>query len=94
MMPVKSITIILHLPLSKSLKNKRSIIKSIIQKVQNKYNVSISEIDNNEKWKSATIGISIISNKMSYIKKQLSDIIYFIENNYIDIEITKIEDYY
>ncbi|MCK4358669.1 MAG: DUF503 domain-containing protein [Candidatus Cloacimonetes bacterium] len=93
-MPVKSIIINLYLPLSRSLKSKRSIIKSIIQKVHNKYNVSISEINNNDKWKNATLGISIIANEMPYIEKQLSAIINFIENNYINIEITKIEDYY
>ncbi|MCK4339375.1 MAG: DUF503 domain-containing protein [Candidatus Cloacimonetes bacterium] len=93
-MPVKSITINLYLPLSKSLKNKRSVIKSIIQKAHNKFNVSISEIDNYDKWKNATIGISIIANEMPYIEKQLSEIINFIESNYIDIEIIKIEDYY
>lgn len=93
-MPVKSIIINLYLPLSKSLKNKRSIIKSIIQKAHNKFNVSISEIDNYDKWKNATIGISIIANEMPYIEKQLSEIINFIESDYIDIEIIKIEDYY
>jgi len=93
-MPVKSIIIELYLPLSKSLKNKRSIVKSITQRIHNKYNVSIAEINNNEKWKNATIGISIIANEMLYIERKLSDVIHFIEDTYMDVEITKIEDYY
>ena len=92
-MLVKAVIIDIYLPLANSLKNKRSIIKSIIQKVHNKYNVSIAEVEHNDKWKNATLGIAMIANEMSYLEKKFSDIINFIENNYPNIEISKIEDY-
>ena len=89
---VKSAIIDIYLPLAHSLKSKRNTVKSIIHKVHNKYNVSIAEVDHNEKWKNAALCLAMVSNEKLFLEKKFSEIIRFIERSYPDIEITKIEN--
>lgn len=76
---------------SKSLKNKRSVVKSIIQKTRNKYNVSISEIGDNDIINKSIIGISIVGNNYNLCNNILNSIINDMENQY-EIEINDIEE--
>ncbi|MBN2016649.1 MAG: DUF503 domain-containing protein [Candidatus Cloacimonetes bacterium] len=93
-MPVKSVIVNLYLPTSHSLKNKRSIVQSIIKKVRNHYNASIAEIDGLDKWQSAGIGISVLSNDLIIVEKTHHEIISFIENIYPEVQILGVQDYY
>jgi uncharacterized protein YlxP (DUF503 family) len=72
-------TINLYFPDSHSLKDKRSIIQSIKLRIRNKFNVSVSEINNHELWKNTTLGISCIGNEKSYLNDVLNEVIKFIE---------------
>ena len=92
-MSVKSVLVNLYLPTSHSLKEKRSIVKSIIKKPRNRYNASVAEISGLDKWQYAGIGISVISIDRIIIEKIHSNIINFIENNYTDIQIMGIQNY-
>ncbi|MBC8383789.1 MAG: DUF503 domain-containing protein [Candidatus Cloacimonetes bacterium] len=92
-MPVKSVLVNLYLPTSHSLKNKRSIVQSIIKKLKNRYNASVAEINGLDKWQYAGIGISVISNDPIIIDKIHKEIITFIETNYTDVQIMGIQDY-
>ncbi|RLC48198.1 MAG: DUF503 domain-containing protein [Candidatus Cloacimonadota bacterium] len=82
----------MYLPLSQSLKDKRSVIKSIITKIHNKFNVSISEIDNLNKCKYCTIGIALITNNNAYADNVFSKIEDFIDS-YQYIQIVSIQQY-
>jgi len=73
-------TIQLQLLANHSLKEKRRIIKSIKDKVKNKYNVSIAEIDSLDKWQLATLGIACVSNDSRFANSTLSNVIEFIDN--------------
>lgn len=76
---------------SKSLKDKRSVVKSIIQKIRNKYNVSVSEIGDNDIINKAIIGIGIVGNSYNLCNNILNSVIHDIENQY-EIEINDIEE--
>jgi len=56
----------LYLPSVGSLKNKRQILKSIIARVRNKFNVSISETDNNDLWQRASLSACIVTNDAGF----------------------------
>jgi len=73
--------ITLHIPNSHSLKYKRVILRSIITKVKNKFNVSIAEIDSLDLWQKATLGIACINTDSSQINKILSQVVNLIEKN-------------
>ncbi len=49
-----------------SLKEKRNILKSLIARLKNKFNISIAEIDDNDVLRKTTIGAAIVSNKSSF----------------------------
>ncbi len=71
----------LNLLESFSLKDKRSIIKSLIERIRHRFNVSISEIDLNDDWKRSIIGFSFVSNKRRHIDKTISSVLEFIEKD-------------
>ncbi len=79
-MVVGLLRIELFLPAASSLKDKRQIVKSIIGKVESKYNVSISEVGNHELWQRVTIGIAHVSEKGEQTMKVLDHIDRYIEN--------------
>jgi len=80
-MIIGSCIITLHIPNSNSLKYKRSILKSIISKIKNKFNVSIAEIDSLNLWQKATLGIVCVNTDSSQINEILSKVVNLIEKN-------------
>ena len=62
-MIVGLLTLDLHIPEANSLKSKRRVIKSLIEKIKNKFNVSISEVDAQNLWQRSVIGIAYVSNE-------------------------------
>lgn len=73
-----------------SLKEKRMIIKSIIQRLKNKFNISVAEIDKQDIHKIMVIGISGICGNSAQIDSTYENIINFIEDN-TDAEIINIQ---
>lgn len=78
-MVVGLLRIELYLPEANSLKEKRHIVKSIIGKVENKYNVSISEVDHHDLWQRVTLGIAHVSETGEQTKKVLDHVDRFVE---------------
>ena len=72
----------LFIPESGSLKSKRFVLKSIKTKIRNKFNVSVAEIDNNDKWQRSSIGLAVVSNDRKIIDNMLNQILNFIENDF------------
>ena len=66
---------------SHSLKEKRMVVKSIIDKVQNKFNISIAEIENLDKHQSIVLGIACVSNSTKQSNSCIQNVIEFIERN-------------
>ena len=81
----------LRLPENQSLKGKRQIVKSIITRVRNNYNVSIAEVDDQDLWQLATLGISCVSNNSQQINEVLSKVVDFISYSKLNIEILDYE---
>lgn len=71
----------MHLQGIGSLKEKRSIVKSVIGRLQSRYNVSISEVDHNDSKEIATLGISVVGNDKSFIESQLEAVARFMRND-------------
>jgi uncharacterized protein YlxP (DUF503 family) len=77
----------LRLPENMSLKGKRQVLKSITSRVRNKFNVSVAEVDDNDMWQLATIGICCVSNNRRYTNQVLSKVVDFITNSRFEVEI-------
>ena len=76
----------IRLPENLSLKGKRSVVKSIIAQVRNKFEVSTAEVGDQDAWQIATIGISCISNNSQHTNEVLSKVVNFVDNGRFDIE--------
>jgi uncharacterized protein YlxP (DUF503 family) len=77
----------LRIPENMDLKGKRQVIKSIIGRVKSRFDVAVAEVDDNDSWQKATIGICCISNNKRHSNEVLSKVIHFIESSRIDAEI-------
>ena len=77
---------------SNSLKDKRSIIKSIIGRLQSRFNISIAEVDLNDSWQSSIIGFACVTNDTIHANQVISNVIKFIDNdNRVEIVDSTIE---
>ena len=68
-------TIELHVPESGSLKNKRHSIRSLKDRVRNKFNVSVAEIEDNDLWQKATLAVAAVSNDKAYLNQTLDHVL-------------------
>ena len=84
-------TLALDIPHSKSLKDKRRVVKSITSKVRNQFNVSIAEVDAHDLWQSAVIGIACVSNDASYAHGLLEKVVQMTGNSRFDAEVSDYE---
>lgn len=64
-----------------SLKEKRMIVKSIISKTKNKFNVSIAEVEMQDIHQSIVIGISCVSNSTKQADSIIQNVVNYIEGN-------------
>ncbi len=81
----------LRLPENLSLKGKRQVLKSITTQVGNKFNVSVAEVDDQDSWQLATLGICCVSNNKRYTNEVLSKVVDFIVGTRFEIEILNYE---
>ena len=71
----------LRVPASGSLKAKRHVIKSLTGGIGAKFNVAVAEVDYQDTWQRASLGVSCISESSFHATKQLREIERFIERN-------------
>ena len=81
----------LRIPENMSLKGKRQVLKSITSRVRNRFNVAVAEVDDNDNWRMATIGICCVSNDRRHSNQVLSRVINFIEKGRFEIELLDYE---
>jgi len=72
----------LFVPNSTSLKTKRFVIKSIKDRLRNRFNVSVAEIDHNDKWQRAALGVVIVSNETKYVEGVLGSVLNLIDSEH------------
>lgn len=81
----------LRLPENQSLKGKRRVIKSLCARIRNKFNVAIAEVDDNDSWQIATLGITCVSNSNRHVEQSLDSVISYIEESREDVEMIQCE---
>ncbi len=64
-----------------SLKEKRHIVKSIIERLKARFNASVAEVDLNDKWKNAVLGIACVSNEAGHADSMMASVVNFVEND-------------
>jgi uncharacterized protein YlxP (DUF503 family) len=80
-------TIDLHLPGANSLKDKRSVLKSVIHRVRREFNVSIAEVEQQDVWRSAVLAVVTVSSDRAYAHGLLTKVVGWIERTRLDAEL-------
>ena len=65
----------LHLPMVRSLKEKRRILKSLVARIRNSFNVAIAEVDENDVHRTAVLGVAIVANNRAFADQVAAKVI-------------------
>ncbi|MDE0040692.1 MAG: DUF503 domain-containing protein [Candidatus Poribacteria bacterium] len=79
-MRVGACRISLRISESQSLKQKRKVVKSVIDRVKNRFNIAIAEVDALDSHKTAVLGVVTVSNDSRHVNRTLSHVVDFIED--------------
>ncbi len=64
----------LFIPSARSLKDKRQVLRSVIQTVRNKFNVSIAEVEYQDLWQRAAVGVTCVAGSIGHCRKVLQEV--------------------
>lgn len=78
-MQIAAVRITLYAPESRSLKDKRRIVRSILDQVRHRFNVSAAEVDAMDLHQRIVMGIACVSNERSHVQQEIDSVIRFIE---------------
>lgn len=74
-MVVGVLTLEIFFPYSRSLKDKRQQLKGFTEKVRGRFNVSLAEIDFQDKWQRALIGVAAVNSSRSLVETLLNRVL-------------------
>ncbi|MCB1145169.1 MAG: DUF503 domain-containing protein [Leptospiraceae bacterium] len=69
----------IDIPGSMSLKDKRSVLRPVKEKIRNEFNISFAEVEDQDKWQKATFGLAMVALNEELIRKKIIEIIHQIE---------------
>jgi len=74
-------TLELSIPESNSLKEKRQVLKSLLVGVRQRFNVAAAEVDHQDTWRRAVVGLACVSNDQAFANELLDKALDWIESN-------------
>ena len=84
---IATLTIHLHLPACSSLKEKRGRIKPLISRLHREFNVSVAEMDLQDKWQEAVIVCAMVGNDHTHLESALQTVAKWVEGHWTDGDI-------
>lgn len=79
-----TLTLHLHLPACKSLKEKRGYIKPLMSRLHREFNVSVAEMDKQDKWDEAIITCAMVGNDHAFLQSAMQTVAKWVEANWSD----------
>lgn len=73
------LTVELYVPDAMSLKDKRSVVSSLLSRVGNKFNVAVAEIDALDNHRQAVVAVTTVGNDLQHVTRMLDTVLNFIE---------------
>jgi uncharacterized protein YlxP (DUF503 family) len=91
-MIVAAACITLVIPDNDSLKGKRKVVKSLIEKVRHRFDAATAEVGDNDLWQKAKIGLALVGNDPQLLSSRLDQIMRFMEGQHlVEIIDTQVE---
>ena len=91
---IGSIVFDMYIPHATSLKEKRMVVRSMKEKLKAKFNVSVSEIGNQDLWQSAQVAVVMVAPDQKQVEKVMQNIINFVEINFPEVHINIYKEIY
>lgn len=88
-MVVGTLKIVLMLHDNRSLKGKRKVVRSIVDRTKNKFNVSVAEVGSNDLWQRIELGVCTVANDRRHVDASLASVMSFLES----LHLAEILDY-
>jgi uncharacterized protein YlxP (DUF503 family) len=79
-MPVGLLTLEIYIPDAHSLKDKRQVLRSLKDRLRARFNVAVAELDHNDNWQRAQIGVVTLSNNAAHVEQSLQTVFNEAEN--------------
>lgn len=70
-MPIGLLTLEIHIPDARSLKDKRQVLRSLKDRLRAHYNVAVAELEHQELWQRSRVGVVSISGDSKYLEESL-----------------------
>jgi uncharacterized protein YlxP (DUF503 family) len=80
----------LHLPASHSLKDKRQVVRSLLARLQNRFHLSVAEVEDQDRWQVATLGLVCVSSSANIVDGVLTHALDYIEDMRLDAMVTEV----
>ena len=68
-----------HIPHANSLKEKRQVCRSLIDKTRQRFNASVAEVDTQDVHRTLTVGVAVVSGSVAHAQNSLDEIIRYME---------------
>ncbi|MDP8921625.1 MAG: DUF503 domain-containing protein [Chloroflexota bacterium] len=81
----------LRLAASRSLKDKRQVVRSLSERLRRQFNVAVAEVDEHDTWQTAVVGLAAVSNTTAHAEAQLERVVQEIERTRLDAELVELQ---
>jgi uncharacterized protein len=68
----------LFIPDSHSLKEKRMVVRRVKDRARAKFNVAIAEVEDNDVWQRAVLGLALVGNERRFVESALDEVVRFV----------------
>ena len=89
-MHTKTAKLSFYIPHAASLKDKRQVCRSLIDKTRRRFNAAVSEVDTQDMHQTLTVGVAVVSGEFVHARQSLDEIVRFMEEN-ADAELVGVE---
>lgn len=89
-MHIESAKLTFHIANANSLKDKRQVCRSLIDKARRRFNASVAEVDTQDIHRTLTVGVAVLSGDASHARRSLDEIVRFMETH-TDAELVGVE---
>lgn len=90
-MYVAAAKISLHIPASQSLKDRRRVLRSLVDRTRQKFGAAVAEVGGQDTWQVAAVGVSVVSSNASHAQEMLDQVVSFIEEFSPEALVTGVE---
>jgi uncharacterized protein YlxP (DUF503 family) len=90
---IASIRLELSIPTANSLKEKRRVVHSLVERLRSRYNASVTEVGEQGVWQRSVVGIALVSADENLAREYADKVISFVESHFegevcaIDVEL-------